>query len=156
MPQVASPDLGVRMASALTSALSASGGASAGATAILVGSDLPDLAAHHMSLALDLLRGASSGADAVLGPAVDGGYYLVGVRAASAAWPRLMEGIPWSGPLVRGATKAAAAAAGIALEDETLPLLRDLDTLDDLAAWLGDSEGRQGHPLYAHAHIIIP
>ena len=148
MSQADSPDLGVRMGAALASALERSGGADAGATAVLVGSDLPDLASHHIRAALDALgEGAAPTSDAVVGPAADGGYYLIGVRAAATAWPRLLEGIPWSGPLVRGATEAAATKAGLALAtDEILPVLRDLDTASDVSAWL--SEASRGHPLW--------
>lgn len=76
-PQCASPDLGERMRHALTRALERGGeGGGRCAKAIVVGTDVPDLSAAHV----DAAAAALDDHDVVFGPAVDGGYYLLGVR----------------------------------------------------------------------------
>jgi len=76
-PQCASPDLGERMRHALTRALERGGeGGGPCAKAIVVGTDVPDLSAAHV----DAAAAALDDHDVVFGPAVDGGYYLLGVR----------------------------------------------------------------------------
>ncbi|SFD66069.1 hypothetical protein SAMN05660831_02038 [Thiohalospira halophila DSM 15071] len=120
--QQAGNDLGERMAGALESALEE--GAPA---AVLVGSDCPGLTAEPVAAAFAEM---AAGADAVLGPAVDGGYYLVGLRRPARA---LFTGIPWGGPEVAAATRARAAAAGLRLAE--VATLQDLDTPADLAAF---------------------
>lgn len=76
-PQCASPDLGERMRYALTRALERGGeGGGPCAKAIVVGTDVPDLSAAHV----DAAAAALDDHDVVFGPAVDGGYYLLGVR----------------------------------------------------------------------------
>jgi uncharacterized protein len=60
---------------------------------IIIGSDIPGIAASHLAQALRLLRRA----DAVLGPAPDGGYWLIGLRRT----PKILSpfaGVRWSGP----------------------------------------------------------
>jgi hypothetical protein len=66
--------------------------------------------------------------DLVLGPAEDGGYYLIGVRADL---PALFSEIPWSTPSVLETTLARARAAG--LRSACLPAWFDVDTPEDLA-----------------------
>ncbi|MGM0412423.1 MAG: TIGR04282 family arsenosugar biosynthesis glycosyltransferase [Pseudomonadota bacterium] len=115
-------DLGARMAGALEAAL-----AEGAPAAVLVGSDCPGLTAGVLSSALAALE---AGADAVLGPAEDGGYYLIGLRRPA---PALFQDIPWGGPEVAAATRARATEAGLRMEE--LPTLRDIDTPADLAAF---------------------
>jgi hypothetical protein len=67
--------------------------------------------------------------DVVLGPALDGGYYLIGLRKPS---PELFAGIPWSTDRVLPLTQQKAAALG--LHTALLPVRRDIDTIDDLMA----------------------
>jgi rSAM/selenodomain-associated transferase 1 len=61
--------------------------------AVLVGSDIPDLARHHIADAFRLLGSR----DLVLGPAGDGGFWLVGARR-SPRLPPLFGPVRWSGP----------------------------------------------------------
>ena len=124
-------DLGARMAGALETALTE--GAPA---AVLVGSDCPGLTADVLSSALAALE---AGADAVLGPAEDGGYYLIRPRRPA---PALFQGIPWGGPEVAAATRARAIEAGLRMEE--MATLRDIDTPADLAAFpdLVETPGR--------------
>lgn len=119
LPQ-ASGDLGHRMAQALAGAL-----AEGAARAVLIGTDAPALDRRHVEQAFAALRDH----ELVLGPACDGGYYLVGLRAPCA---ELFEGIAWSTPTVRADTLARAQALG--LRHVLLPELRDVDTLADVRA----------------------
>jgi uncharacterized protein len=118
-PQAAG-DLGRRMAHAFASAF-----ADGAARAVLIGTDAPALGRGHVTEAFEVLREA----DLVLGPACDGGYYLVGLAAPR---PALFEGIAWSTPTVCAATLERALALG--LRHRLLPELRDVDTLADVRA----------------------
>jgi hypothetical protein len=71
----------------------------------------------------------------VLGPAADGGYYLV---AAKAAHPELFEGVPMGTDTVLEVTLRRAATAG--LEVGLLAPMRDLDRIEDLRAALDAGE----------------
>jgi hypothetical protein len=72
---------------------------------------------------------ALDAADVVIGPAEDGGYYLVALRAPR---PGLFAGMAWSRPSVRAETLARAETAGLSVRE--LPPLHDIDTLDGLRA----------------------
>ena len=65
--------------------------------------------------------------DLVLGPALDGGYYLIG---ATDYWPELFRGVPWSTEDVMTATLTRARA--LELRTATLEPLPDIDTVEDL------------------------
>jgi rSAM/selenodomain-associated transferase 1 len=78
-------DLGQRMRRALAGCPPGS--------AVLVGSDIPDLNAHHIADAFRLLGGH----DVVFGPAGDGGFWLVGARRCPSL-PPLFGRVRWSGP----------------------------------------------------------
>src|SRR5437899_2059286 len=93
--------------------------------AIAVDSDTPTLPREFLQQAVDCLT--RPGADVVLGPTEDGGYYLIGVRAAHRA---LFDGVPWSTSAVLEVTLRQAAAAG--LQAFCLPTWFDVDTPDDL------------------------
>ena len=92
----------------------------------LVGSDLPTLPAERVVEALDLLRGP--GDRVVLGPANDGGYYLIGLvaRTGDQAVPDLFTDVRWSTEWARTDTVAAADRCGLAVE-----LLGDWYDIDD-------------------------
>ncbi len=114
-------DLGARMARLFESVLGAH------AAAVLVGADLPLLTAARIEAALDALTTPGS---VVLGPALDGGYYLVGLRRPQ---PALFAPMAWSTPGVLAETLQRARGAG--LSATLLPPERDLDTPSDLE-WL--------------------
>jgi uncharacterized protein len=97
-------DLGVRMARALAAAFSEG----AAAAAILAG-DAPTLPASRV---LEAFGHLAAGADAVLVPALDGGYVLVGTREPR---PSLFEGISWGSPTVAAETRARAESQGLRL-----------------------------------------
>ena len=72
---------------------------------VVIGSDCPALGAGDLRAAATALVGH----DAVIAPAEDGGYVLVGL---SARVPGLFDGIEWGGPSVMDATRQRLAAAG--------------------------------------------
>lgn len=81
-------DLGQRMHRAFRETLART------RSAVLVGADCPGLCAADLAEALDAL---DRGADAVLGPARDGGYYLVGLKQA---YPHLFDDLEWGSPTI--------------------------------------------------------
>jgi uncharacterized protein len=113
-------DLGARLHATLASLLAAGH-----AGAIAVDSDTPTLPGGFLQQAVDCL--SRPGADVVLGPTEDGGYYLIGVRAPHR---ELFERMPWSTSDVLEVTRRRAAAAG--LRAVCLPSWFDVDTPDDL------------------------
>ena len=113
-------DLGERMAAAVDAELAD------GATAVVVlGADVP-----HVDLACvrRAVLALAADADVVLGPALDGGYYLIGLRAPA---PGLFSGIAWGTDGVLHATLAR--AAGLGLRVELVAETFDVDQVADLA-----------------------
>lgn len=92
---------------------------------LIVGTDVPSLPLEHYQQALALLETN----DLVLGPALDGGYYLIGLKRPV---PELFADIPWSTDRVLALTLEKATALG--LKTACLPEWRDADTIDDLQA----------------------
>ncbi|MBC8077093.1 MAG: TIGR04282 family arsenosugar biosynthesis glycosyltransferase [Chloroflexales bacterium] len=111
---------------------------------VLIGSDLPGLPVAHVERAFAALDRQP----AVLGPADDGGYYLLGLRAPQPAL--FHSGIAWSTPSVAQQTLAAAAAAR--LDIASVPLWYDIDTADDLRRLYADLRARTGG---AHAPATL-
>jgi uncharacterized protein len=125
LPQVAG-DLGDRLAACLAGLLDR------GAERVaIVGADTPHVPGAAYAAAFSLLDRV----DVVLGPATDGGYYLV---AAKAAHPELFVGVPMGTDAVLEVTLRRAAARR--LEVGLLAPLRDLDRLEDLEAALAAGE----------------
>jgi uncharacterized protein len=91
----------------------------------IIGSDSPDLPPALLEEAFRSLE--EDEADVVLGPAVDGGFYLIAARQAH---PELFRDIPWSTPGVLAATVERAEEARLRLR--LLPVWEDVDTADDL------------------------
>ena len=103
----------------------------AGARAVaVIGTDLPNLDGPALTAAFSALEQEAL----VLGPACDGGYWLIGVGENCPSAP-LLAGIPWGSDRVLELTCRAAEAS--ALTPSLLVPRRDLDRLDDLAPWLG-------------------
>lgn len=96
--------------------------------AMLINSDSPTLSAHHITEAARRLR--DPGDKLVIGPARDGGYYLIGLNIAH--WP-LFEGIPWSTPVVLEETLRRAERIGLPVV--RLPEWYDVDDAESLG-WL--------------------
>jgi glycosyltransferase A (GT-A) superfamily protein (DUF2064 family) len=101
---------------------------------VVIGADTPHLEPQHLRRAFAEL-GRSSDRRAVLGPACDGGYYLLALNAFAAD---VFRGIPLGTRNACDATAAALARAGYLVA--TLPPLRDVDDVDDLR-WLWESGG---------------
>jgi rSAM/selenodomain-associated transferase 1 len=132
-------DLGARMAHVFDASFAA-----AGSPLLLMGSDAPGLVSA-------LLRDAAHALiehDAVLVPALDGGYALLGLRSPA---PWLFDAMPWSTPRVMAETRTRIAAAG--LHHVELPAVADIDLPGDLVhlppGWLeaiaaGSGGGRRG------------
>ena len=117
----AAGDLGERMTAAFAAAFAA--GASRVA---IIGTDCPGLRADHLRQAFALLAEY----DVVLGPATDGGYYLLGLRQPQ---PELFQNKEWSTATVL--TDTVADAHRLSRRVALLPELRDVDTAADLAVW---------------------
>lgn len=111
--------------------------------AILMGSDLPDLPREIIDAGFAALRSC----DAVIGPSLDGGYYLIGIQAA-AFLPDLFSGIPWSTEGVLKSTRDILDQKG--LKVTLLPPWRDIDTHEDLKALLE----RHGNTAFAGSRTV--
>ena len=113
-------DLGQRMLHALQGSL-----ISGSQRAVLVGTDCVALDRALVHEAFQRLERS----DLVLGPAHDGGYYLIGMNQAHSV---LFTGIPWSTDQVLAATLAKAEAGR--LQVELLKILSDMDSSGDCLA----------------------
>ncbi len=119
-------DLGARMAHVFQAALG-----SPYQSVIIIGTDIPGITVSLISMAFKSLQQH----DIVLGPTVDGGYSLIGLRSPI---PQLFENIPWSTEKVFSLTQEKANALGLSVK--ILPMLRDLDTVEDLQAFIKESK----------------
>lgn len=104
---------------------------------VIIGSDIPGINARHIRAAFQALGNH----DAVLGPAPDGGYWLIGLKR----FPRILrpfENVRWSGPDARSDTTRNLRGNRVALLTE----LADIDTARDLMG-LGAARGRRIWPM---------
>ena len=92
---------------------------------VLIGSDLPPIPLNYFNQAFAYLQHAEP--RAVLGPSLDGGYYLVGFNREQ---PALFDGMTWSHDRVLAETLAKLDAIGV--HSKRLPPWFDIDTADDL------------------------
>lgn len=90
---------------------------------LVIGSDCPGIRPKHLASAIDLLADR----DVIVGPAIDGGYYLIGMKEAQS---QLFQNIDWGGPDVLRQTLAIATRTGLC--SERLPPLPDVDDPEDL------------------------
>lgn len=111
-------DLGQRMNMAASEAF-----AQGAKRFLLIGTDIPGLSAALLARAFDLLITH----DLVLGPAVDGGYYLIGLTRPE---PALFAGIEWGTGTVFSATLVKAATLNLTVAQ--LEPLTDVDRPEDL------------------------
>jgi hypothetical protein len=93
---------------------------------IALGADMPHVSRRELDRAAGAL---TRGTDVALGPAIDGGYYLIGLRTPAR---RLFDGIAWGTPVVAAATRRRARALGLSTVE--LAAGFDVDGADDLAA----------------------
>jgi len=92
---------------------------------IIIGADAPGVRVRHLREAFDALKGG----DAVFGPAVDGGYWLVGLNRRRAA-PALFNGVRWSS---RHALKDTLKTLPADFDVRMLETLADVDEAKDLS-----------------------
>ncbi|WP_416674782.1 TIGR04283 family arsenosugar biosynthesis glycosyltransferase [Egbenema bharatensis] len=116
-----SGDLGERMAQAFRSAFAAGM-----ERVVIIGTDCPGIDANLLAQAFQLLQEH----DVVLGPATDGGYYLIGLSRFTTD---LFTGIAWSTAEVLHQTVAIATQKG--LDIAALNPLTDIDRPEDLPVW---------------------
>lgn len=110
-------DLGERLSDAFASHFG-----SGAERVVIIGADCPYVTTEDIQTAWRHLRSC----DVVLGPAEDGGYWLIGLRQPR---PELFDGIPWSSERVLSETLARAKALG--LTTHLLRTLGDVDTRED-------------------------
>ena len=140
-------DLGERMARAMGEAFEGGVG-----KAVIIGADCPLLSADILREAFQVL----SENDMAIGPASDGGYYLVGLNCSTAdrALPHIFQGPAWGTDTVLDASLRLAEQCGLSVE--CLPELRDVDRPEDIAVWQdvrADLENRKQRP---RVSVIIP
>ncbi len=90
----------------------------------VIGADIPGIKRRHIARAFRALGSA----EAVFGPAPDGGYWLIGLAKRRPAPRALFEGVRWSSEHALSDTVATLSGFRIAYVD----CLRDVDTVDDL------------------------
>ncbi|MBT6070891.1 MAG: glycosyltransferase [Proteobacteria bacterium] len=115
-------DLGERMLNAFNQALTDYD------WALLIGTDCPDLNIEDFEQAEQDLN---NGIDVVLGPAADGGYYLIGLKRPE---PNLFQNIPWGGSEVLSCTYTRLNEAGLTFSQ--LHEHHDIDRPEDLIRFL--------------------
>lgn len=96
---------------------------------LIVGSDIPGIDRHYLTAAADAFKHT----DAVLGPAEDGGYCLIGL-APHARRCELFQDMPWGTDQVLAITLKRLTSAGLSYH--LLPTLRDVDRVTDLRVLL--------------------
>ncbi|MEL6316510.1 MAG: TIGR04282 family arsenosugar biosynthesis glycosyltransferase [Pseudomonadota bacterium] len=97
---------------------------------VVIGADVPAIARADVAAAFRALGPA----DAVIGPAADGGYWLIGLRRSPRRAPLgLFEGVRWSTEHARADTEATLRGAGAPMRIARLIELRDVDRAADLA-----------------------
>lgn len=114
-------DLGDRLTHAAQSAF-----ATGATSVVIIGTDCPQLDTHILQKAFEQLRQH----DLVIGPAKDGGYYLIGARQFM---PELFQGIAWSTSEVLQQTVKVAERMRLTIA--YLPMLADVDYPEDLPIW---------------------
>ncbi len=100
--------------------------------AVIIGSDIPAIVSADIASAFHAL----SGHDAVIGPAIDGGYWLVGVSRRRPLRP--FANVRWSSPHALADTMANLAGRRVAC----LRQLADIDSAEDHRAWRRDYPSR--------------
>ncbi len=119
-------DLGERMDVALAETLDQA------SWAILIGTDCPELTAADIKQASAMLSGDT---DAVLGPATDGGYVLIGLRQSA---PSLFTDMPWGSDQIAELTRERLRGLGMCWRE--LPTRSDIDRPEDLVHLNFDSK----------------
>ena len=111
---------------------------------VLIGSDIPDLPAWIVAEAFQALDKYG----AVIGPSVDGGYYLIGFREDTFC-KDVFAALPWGAEMVFQETMNILRTAGAPVY--VLPAWRDIDKLEDIAALIKNSEDTG----FAHSKTML-
>ena len=130
------PDFGSRLERAAGEALADHGG-----TLVLVGSDVPDLAARHLRRTLKALE--EDPERVVIGPSPDGGFYLL---ATARPLGTALSAVRWRCSETLRSLKRALREQGRPVV--LLPTLADLDRRSDLEHWLASTARRTGAVLW--------
>lgn len=112
-------DLGVRICNAINDAGDYD-------RIVVIGADAPRITHHQIAQAFHTLETH----DVVLGPATDGGYWLIGMQQL---YSEIFTDMPWSTDRVFDVTRERCAALGLRVA--TVATLSDIDTAADLRAW---------------------
>jgi uncharacterized protein len=123
-------DLGARMDSLFRQAFH-----TGARSVVLIGADTPHISPERIRRAKAALR---EGCDVVLGPAEDGGYYLIGLKEPVA---EIFCSIDWGSATVFQETRDRAERLGLGVQ--LLPVERDIDVWQDLK-WLRSSQRLSG------------
>ncbi|MCG6966458.1 MAG: TIGR04282 family arsenosugar biosynthesis glycosyltransferase [Chromatiaceae bacterium] len=129
--------LGQRMHAAFAQAMRDAG------CAVLIGTDCPEFRVQY----IDAAFAALSTHDAVIGPAADGGYVLLGLRRPQAP---LFAGVPWGSAQVLAATRQRLQRQQLTWQE--LPVLHDLDEPADLVRFPDLLAGLPGQPWVRAQH----
>lgn len=117
------------------------------AKVIILASDTPDITAGIINDAIESMDRH----DIVIGPSIDGGYYLIGMKKQHG---ELFRGISWSTEMVLGQTMSIIEA--LRLDVYILHELRDIDTGEDLRQWVKTAADRSNPALvYAETAMLI-
>jgi hypothetical protein len=140
-------DIGNRMQAAISGAF-----AKEAARVVLIGSDIPGISTDILERAFRALGEH----DLVIGPATDGGYYLIGMnkRSLGAARDVLFDGIEWSSHRVLAQTTDRAASIGASIK--RLEALSDVDQPTDLPVWTGRRRQHGPGPKGKKISVVIP
>lgn len=133
-------DLGQRMAGAFADSF-----AEGSPATVIIGSDCPNLTAQGLAEAFSALRAQP----AVLGPATDGGYYLIGLTRPM---PELFQGIAWGTDVVLEQSLNRFSQQGIA--PVLLKPLGDVDRPEDVIAW--QQRAGAGEARLDRISVILP
>jgi hypothetical protein len=112
---------------------------------VMIGSDLPSLPTSHLAQAFQYLRDRPDAL--VIGPATDGGYYLIGLRRPC---PALFTSIAFSTADVLTTTTSIAETCGLTVS--FVSPWHDVDTVDDLRRVLRDPHGATHTRAWVTAH----
>ncbi len=129
-------DLGARMFSAIKKSLNEGAG-----KAVLIGTDIPGRVSDQIERAFNALNEK----DLVIGPATDGGYWLIGMKNPF----NIFEDIPWGKETVLRKTLELAEQKGVSVF--SLTPVNDIDTVDDLSGH--DPQGGWKNP---YLSVVIP
>jgi rSAM/selenodomain-associated transferase 1 len=117
-----------------------------GAPALLIGMDTPQVTPEMLASAVAHL--STPGVDAVLGTAEDGGWWAIGLRAPN---PQVFLGVPMSTSQTGAAQRAR--LDELALDVADLPVLRDVDDLDDAVAVAASAPGSRFAAAVSHLDV---